>query len=90
MEYYYNLNVETKKAYDYNGIVVGVNYNQEDNENTSLFEKCNFEDKLDILSEIIIRFDNNSLFEKIDLSNIFKIETNGFEIARLIKEYKNK
>ena len=88
LEYYYNVNTNEKKAYDYDGIVIGVQYTQDDNEIVSIFEKLSFENKLDVISEIIIRLDNESFFEKIKLSNIFDINTSGFNIANLINDYK--
>ena len=54
----------------------------------SKFEKLDFNEKLDIFSEIIIRYDNETYFdEKITMLS-FDDELNGFEIANLIQKFK--
>lgn len=54
------------------------------------FEKLLFEEKIDIISEMLIRYDNDTLFEEIKDYPAFgdDIELNGYNIASEIKEYK--
>ena len=55
----------------------------------SCYEKLSFLEKLDVLTEIFIRYDNNTLFET--LKGLLKIDTSidGYTMARLIKNYKH-
>lgn len=56
----------------------------------SEFEKLNYNEKLDIISEIIIRYDNETYFnEKITVLN-FGSNLNGFDIAKNIQNIKGK
>lgn len=84
----YNKLVGNKEAYEDNGVILGINYNDTDKRLISKFEKLDFNEKLDIFSEIIIRYDNETYFdEKITMLS-FDDELNGFEIANLIQKFK--
>ena len=84
----YNKLVGNKEAYEDNGVILGINYNDTDKKLISKFEKLDFNEKLDIFSEIIIRYDNETYFdEKITMLS-FDDELNGFEIAKLIQKFK--
>lgn len=84
----YNKLVGNKEAYEDNGVILGINYNDTDKKLISKFEKLDFNEKLDIFSEIIIRYDNETYFdEKITMLS-FDDELNGFEIANLIQKFK--
>lgn len=87
----YNKIDTDNEVYEKNGNIYGITFNDDDKKNISNFEKLNFEEKLDVLSEIIIRLDNETLLPKYDdeiLNISFSVEQNGFEIARMIQEYK--
>ena len=60
----YNNMTNTKDSYEDNGNIIGVNYNKEDKEIISKFEELRFNEKLDLFSEIIIRYDNETYFDK--------------------------
>lgn len=85
----YNGITNTSDAYEDNGSVLGVKYNKEDKVIISQFEKLDFNEKLDVFSEIVIRYDNETYFdEKITMVS-FDSKLNGFDLAKLIKEIKN-
>lgn len=85
----YNGITNTNDAYEDNGSVLGIKYNKEDKVIISQFEKLDFNEKLDIFSEIVIRYDNETYFdEKITMVSIDS-KLNGFDLAKLIKEIKN-
>lgn len=85
----YNGITNTKKAYEDNGSVLGIEYSKEDRETISLFEKMVFNEKLDVFSEIIIRYDNETYFDKKITIMSFDSKLNGFDLANIIKKIKN-
>lgn len=85
----YNAITKSNEVYEDSGNVIGVNYDKEDNEIISKFEKLDFNEKLDLFSEIIIKYDNEIYFdEKITMLS-FDSELSGFDIAKQIKDFKN-
>lgn len=85
----YNGITNTSDAYEDNGSVLGIKYNKEDKIIISQFEKLDFNEKLDVFSEIVIRYDNETYFdEKITMMN-FDSKMSGFDIAKLIQKNKN-
>lgn len=86
----YNGITNTKDAYEDNGNILGIKYDDLDNKIASQFEKLNYSEKLDIFKEIFIRYDNETYFyNKIP---IIKMDSNlsGFDIAKIIDNFKNK
>lgn len=55
----------------------------------SKFESLSFNEKLDMFSEIIIRYDNETYFKYKITILTFDSKSNGFDIAKIIQEYKN-
>lgn len=55
----------------------------------SIYEKLSYIEKMDVLSETVIRYDNETLFEDFNYSKISS-ELDGYEIARIINKYKEK
>lgn len=85
----YNGITNTSDAYEDNGSVLGIKHNKEDKIIVSQFEKLDFNEKLDVFSEIVIRYDNETYFdEKITMVN-FDSKMSGFDIAKLIQKNKN-
>ncbi|MDY5058902.1 MAG: hypothetical protein SPF04_05500 [Bacilli bacterium] len=86
----YNGLTETKDIIIDNGNVLGLEF--EDNEINIVkdFEKLTYNEKLDLFKELFIRYDNNTYFK--DNINIMTFDSNknGFDIARLIDNYKLK
>lgn len=92
LEYFvmlYNGLTNTKDAYEDNGNVLGIVYDKEDKKLDSQFEKLDFNEKLDVFSEIIIRYDNETYFDKKLTIISFESKSSGFDIAKMIKNYKN-
>lgn len=85
----YNTITKTNDAYEENGNVLGIEYDDEDKEILSKFEKLNFNEKLDVISEIIIRYDLEKYFKERITMLTFDSTTNGFKIAKRIKDFKN-
>lgn len=92
LEYFvmlYNGLTNSKEAYEDNGNVLGIVYDKEDKKLDSQFEKLDFNEKLDVFSEIIIRYDNETYFDKKLTIISFDSKSSGFDIAKMIKNYKN-
>ena len=85
----YNELTDTNDAYEDNGNVLGINYNDNDINLISQFEEFTFNEKLDVFSEIIIRYDNETYFENKITIISFDSKSSGFDIANMIKKYKN-
>lgn len=85
----YNIITETKDAYEENGNVLGVKYTDDDKKLLSKFEKLNFKEKLDIFAEIIIRYDNETYFQNKITMITFDSQSNGYDIAKRIRDFKN-
>ena len=88
LEYFvmlYNGLTNTKDAYEDNGNVLGIIYNDEDIKLDSQFEKLDYNEKLDVFSEIIIRYDNETYFDKKIPVVTFSSNVSGFDIAYLIQ-----
>ena len=86
----YNGMTDSKDAYEDNGNILGINYNKEDKKFASKFEKLNFNEKLDVFSEIIIRYDNETYFNDKTLVLSFDSKLSGYDIALLIGKLKEK
>lgn len=84
----YNMITNIEDAYINNGNVLGIIYTEEDNKINSQFENPEFNEKLDIISEIIIRYDNETLFKENLRAITFNSKLNGFDIAKLIQRKK--
>ena len=84
----YNKFTFTENAYEDNGNVLGIVYDKEDKKLDSQFEKLQYNEKLDVFSEIVIRYDNETYFkEKITILS-FDSKSNRYDIAHLIQEQK--
>lgn len=92
LEYFvmlYNGLTNTKKAYMDNTNVIGIEYDKDDKNLISKFESLSFNEKLDMFSEIVIRYDNETYFKDKITILTFDSKSNGFDIAKIIQEYKN-
>ena len=92
LEYFvmlYNGLTNTKKAYIDNTNVIGIEYDKDDKNLISKFESLSFNEKLDMFSEIIIRYDNETYFKYKITILTFDSKSNGFDIAKIVQEYKN-
>ncbi len=84
----YNVMTDSKDAYEDNGTVIGINYNEEDKRIASQFERLSYNEKLDVFSEVIIRYDNETYFVEKTLVLSFDSELDGFNFAKMIKDFK--
>ena len=84
----YNGMSDSKDAYEDNGTVIGINYNEEDKRIASQFERLSYNEKLDVFSEVIIRYDNETYFDEKTLVLSFDSELDGFNFAKMIKDFK--
>ena len=84
----YNNITKTNSIYEDNGNILGINYNEIENEMNSQFEKLNFNEKLDIFSKIVISYDNETYFDKKITIMPFDSELSGFELANMIQKCK--
>lgn len=92
LEYFvmlYNGLTNTKKAYIDNTDVIGIEYDKDDKNLISKFESLSFNEKLDMFSEIVIRYDNETYFKDKITILTFDSKSNGFDMAKIIQEYKN-
>lgn len=86
----HNILTNSKEVYEDNGNVIGVKYSEDDKKIASQFEKLTFKEKLDIFKELFIRYDNDTYFEeKINILS-FDSKLSGFDMAKLIDNYKEK
>lgn len=84
----YNNITKTNSISEDNGNILGINYNEIENKMNSQFEKLNFNEKLDIFSEIVISYDNETYFDKKITIMSFDSELSGFELANMIQKCK--
>ncbi len=84
----YNGMTDSKDVYEDNGNILGINYNKKDKELASKFEKLNFNEKLDVFSEVIVKYDNETYFDERTLVVSLNSELSGFDIAHTIQKYK--
>lgn len=85
----YNGITKSNDLYEDNGNVIGLTFDENEKKILSTYEKMSFNEKLDIFSELIIRYDNETYFENKIPIVTFKNDISGFDIAILIKEFKN-
>lgn len=85
----YNNITKTNALYEDTGNVIGINYSDEENKLIANFEELNFDEKLDVYSEIIIRCDNETCFKLAIVIPMFDSVSNGYDIAKQIKNFKN-
>lgn len=84
----YNNITKTNSIYEDNGNVIGLEYNENECEIISGFEKLTYNEKLDIFKELFITYDNNTYF-KNDFNVMFlNSKMSGFDIAQKIEQFK--
>ena len=67
---------------------LSIYFNNEEKEIASKFEKLNFNEKLDVFSEVIIRYDNETYFKEKTLVISLGSSLGGFDIANQIQNFK--
>lgn len=86
----YNMLMDNKDAYISDGNVIGIKNEEYDNKLSSKFSKLDFKDKLDVIAELMIRYENGTLFDGEISTTSFDDNRSAFDIAKEIKEYKNR
>ena len=84
----YKSSTNIKNAYIDNTNVIGITYDTDDKNLISKFESLSFNEKLDMFSEIVMRYDNETYFKDKITILTFDPKSNGFDIAKIIQEYK--
>lgn len=83
----YNRITKTNDVYEDSGNVISLTFNDIDKELLPFYEKMSFDEKLDVISELIIRYDNETYFENKIPVVTFGANKSGFDIAMMIKKY---
>ena len=78
-------NPQKLKLFEDNGNVMGLTFDENEKKLLSNYEKMSFNEKLDIFSELIIRYDNETYFENKIPVVTFSTNVSGFDIAYLIQ-----
>ena len=78
-------NPQKLKLFEDNGNVMGLTFDENEKKLLSNYEKMSFNEKLDIFSELIIRYDNETYFENKIPVVTFSTNFSGFDIAYLIQ-----
>ena len=72
-----------------NGAIIGIDYNG-CNDIIIKFENLTFEEKLDVIAELMIEYDNDTYFNNDLKMSILKLNVSGYDIAEDIKKYKSR
>lgn len=78
---------DEKELYPEYGFVCELEFDKSIKKIITLFEKLSYIEELDFISELIIRYDNETYFEKIVSLKLLEAK-NGYDIAKTIIEYK--
>lgn len=86
----YNLLTKENELFvcEYNGEIMGLKFD-DISEIIYIFSKLSFIEKLDVISEIIIRYDNETLFKNKNIDTMFAFDESGYDIAYKINIYKS-
>ena len=84
----YNKTIGKNELYEEHGNVIGLDFDEIEMEMLTKYESLSFYEKLDVFSEIFIRYDNNSYYKSDYINYSFSSDVTGFEVARIIKEFK--
>lgn len=81
--------VTNNNLYLMDGNVIKMDYKNNEKNLISDFEKLNFNEKIDVVSELFIRYDNDTYYEN-NKYKCFELVNNKFEFASLLQKYKLK
>ena len=87
---YITFQVKNKESKIYldDGCVVGLDYSPLESITIHMFEKLSFNEKIDFIAEIMIRYDNKTYFKDCITEVGFTEDLTGFDIARKIMLFK--
>lgn len=83
-----NLINDKNKIYEDGANVIGIEFEDDELKVISMFEKLNFLEKLDVFSELFIKYDNDTYFENKIATLSWDKNLNGFDIAKIIQNIK--
>ena len=81
----YNGITKTNELYEDSGNVIGLTFEENEQQLLSTYENLSFNEKLDVFSELIIRYDNETYFENKIPVVTFSTSISGYDIAYLIQ-----
>lgn len=84
----YNKFVGKTELYENHGNVLGLDFDDTEIGILTMYESLDFMEKIDVLSELFVRYDNFTYYEGKYDNLTFSSDVTGFEVARIIKEYK--
>lgn len=83
-----NLINDKNKIYEDGANVIGIEFEYGELKVISMFEKLNFLEKLDVFSELFIKYDNDTYFENEIATLSWDKNLSGFDIAKIIQNIK--
>lgn len=83
-----NLINDKNKIYEDGANVIGIEFEYDELKVISMFEKLNFLEKLDVFSELFIKYDNDTYFENEIATLSWDKNLSGFDIAKIIQNIK--
>lgn len=83
-----NLINDKNKIYEDDANVIGIEFEYDELKVISMFEKLNFLEKLDVFSELFIKYDNDTYFENEIATLSWDKNLSGFDIAKIIQNVK--
>lgn len=83
-----NLINDKNKIYEDGANVIGIEFEDDELKVISMFEKLNFLEKLDVFSELFIKYDNDTYFENEIATLSWDKNLSGFDIAKIIQNIK--
>lgn len=83
-----NLINDKNKIYEDGANVIGIEFEDDELKVISMFEKLYFLEKLDVFSELFIKYDNDTYFENKIATLSWDKNLSGFDIAKIIQNIK--
>ena len=83
-----NLINDKNKIYEDGTNVIGIEFEDDELKVISMFEKLYFLEKLDVFSELFIKYDNDTYFENKIATLSWDKNLSGYDIAKIIQNVK--
>lgn len=83
-----NLINDKNKIYEDGANVIGIEFEDDELKVISMFEKLYFLEKLDVFSELFIKYDNDTYFENKIATLSWDKNLSGYDIAKIIQNVK--
>ena len=79
---------DKNKIYEDGANVIGIEFEDDELKVISMFEKLYFLEKLDVFSELFIKYDNDTYFENKIATLSWDKNLSGYDIAKIIQNVK--